>query len=189
MRAQPSAISEFERLTLPHHARLFRLACALCKNRDLANDLTQDALLKAFVSFAKYDRALPIFPWLAKILRHLFLDFVKSGRIQHEIAEHQMSFEAELTKIEGIDDLTHSPLSQLESAELQRRIKQEMQKLPKPQQLILVMCDMEDISYKEAAQILDIPIGTVQSRLARAREQLRQRLLATIFEQNEGHHK
>ncbi len=67
MRSRQAAL-EFERLTEPYHARLFRLACSFCRQPDPANDLTQEALVKAFLAFDTFDQTQPIFPWLARIL-------------------------------------------------------------------------------------------------------------------------
>lgn len=172
------AALEFERLTEPYHPRLFRLACSFCKSPDLASDLTQEALVKAFLAFDTFDNAQSIFPWLARILRNTYLDSLKTGRVRHEIAEHQLSSAANATVFSVADEPSlSSPLAQLEKAELQLWIQDELQALDEPHRSVLILCDMEELSYDEAAEILEVPIGTIRSRLARARQQLRERLI------------
>jgi RNA polymerase sigma-70 factor (ECF subfamily) len=168
-------VSEFVRQTRPFHERLYRIALSLCRDRDQAADLTQEALVRAFRSFDSFRPGAPVLPWLARILRNVHLDSFKTGRAQHEVAEHQLDREGP-----GIDaSVAHpapDPLAALERAELGARLAREMETLDPGQRQTLILCDIEGFSYQEAAEAEGVPVGTIRSRLARGRAELRRRL-------------
>jgi len=172
--AADDQLKRFVAVTQPVQQRLFRIALALCRDPDQAADLTQEALVRAFRSFGRFRRGAPVLPWLARILRNVHLDSFKTGRVRHEVAESRLDRgdAAALANAGG-------PAPQLEAVERGQLIGwlgQEMDALSPPQRLVLLLCDVEGFSYQEAAEATAVPIGTVRSRLARAREQLRQRL-------------
>ena len=76
----------FTALTRDVHPRLFQLALALCGDRDLAADLTQDALVRGFLAFDRFRPGAPVYPWLARILRNAFIDHHRSARVRREVA-------------------------------------------------------------------------------------------------------
>ncbi len=164
-------MAQFVRLTRPYHARLFRIALSLCGDRDEAADLTQEALIRAFRAFDRFRLGAPVLPWLARILRNYHLDTLKSGRARHEVSCSRLGREEE----PGVA-ATPSPLHQVEQGQLLRWLQEELQGLSEDQRLVVVLCDAEGLSYQEAAEVLGVPVGTVRSRLSRARETLRHRL-------------
>jgi RNA polymerase sigma factor (sigma-70 family) len=80
-------ISEFVKLTRPHHRQLYGIALSLCRDPDQAQDLTQEALIKAYQAFDRFRSDEPILPWLRRILRNVYLDTFKTGRARHEVNE------------------------------------------------------------------------------------------------------
>ena len=174
-----SFVASFTRTTSPFHARLYRIAKALCRDADQAADLTQDALVRAFLAFDSFRPGAPVLPWLCRILRNAHLDSFKTGRARHEVAAHQLAGEVE-DPYQDVACPSPSPLGQLEQKVLRACLQEEIEALEPGQRLILILCDVEEMSYQEAAEIADIPVGTVRSRLARSRERLRERLAARL---------
>ena len=181
--ATTKEVSQFVKLTGPHHRQLLRIALALCRDRDLAADLTQETLLRAFLAMDRFRPGAPMLPWLARILRNVFLDTRKTGRARHEIAEHQLPPDG-LSPLSQAKSTTPQPLAQAEQAQLCLWLQEELNALPSPQQLLLVLCDVEGFTYQEAADVAGVPVGTVRSRLSRGREALRLRLQKRLSEEN-----
>jgi RNA polymerase sigma-70 factor, ECF subfamily len=169
-------VADFIRLTEPCHRMLYGFALTLCKDADQANDLTQEALIRAFEAFDQFRPGAPLMPWLRRILRNLFFDSFKTGRAQHEISEREMSLADAAPLLEAADD-SKDPLVQLEGAQLAGWLKEEIEALEPGHQQVLQLCVMQDLSFEEAAEAANVPVGTIASRLARARAQLRERML------------
>jgi RNA polymerase sigma factor (sigma-70 family) len=169
-------VAEFVRLTAPYFKQLYGMARALCRDADQAHDLTQEALVRAFEAFDAFRPGSPIMPWLRQIMRHLFLDSFKTGRARHEIAEREMISNGSSPLQAAADDQAN-PLDQVERAQLSRWIQSEIATLDPAHQQVLLLCVMQELSFEEAAEVAGIPLGTVASRLARARAQLRAQIL------------
>jgi RNA polymerase sigma-70 factor (ECF subfamily) len=157
----------------PVLARLHRIARVLCGDADVAQDLTQDALVRGLQAFGSFEVGRPILPWLARIMRNVFINYTKSGRARYEVCDEDAVDGAWTPEQPGA-------LDQLERAELIQRLRQEIAELPQPFQLVVILCDQEGFSYEEAAEVGGVPVGTVRSRLARARAVLRTRILARL---------
>lgn len=170
-----SLVARFTRTTAPYHARLYRIAKALCRDADQAADLTQETLVRAFCAFASFREGAPVLPWLCRILRNLHLDSFKTGRARHERSARELASEVD-DPYEHVASSAPGPLAALEQKTLRGLLQEEIEALEPGQRLILIVCDVEELSYEEAAELAGIPIGTVRSRLARARERLRERL-------------
>jgi RNA polymerase sigma-70 factor, ECF subfamily len=167
--------AEFVRLTEPHHRDLYGVALALCHDADQAADLAQEALVRAYEAFDRSRPGAPVRPWLRSILRNLFLDTFKTGRARHEVTDSELGSGqgaglAEMAA-EGVD-----PLARLEQAELQAWVREEIAALSVDHQQVLELCVMHEMGFAEAAELAGIPVGTVASRLGRARVELRERL-------------
>jgi RNA polymerase sigma-70 factor (ECF subfamily) len=146
----PAAIGQELVALLP---RLRRFALVLCRSQSLADDLVQGACERAL---AKFDA------WMFRILRNHWIDHLR--RMRTEGMMEDVSMQTQL-----IGDAGEGPiLSRLVLSEVQRAIDN----LPQEQQEVLVLVCAEDLSYREASEVLGVPIGTVMSRLARARKRL-----------------
>lgn len=172
-------VSSFVSVTRPHHEALFRIAVSVCHDHDQAADLTQEALIRAFRAFDRFDQARPVLPWLARILRNVHLDSFKTGRSRHEVASHQLANPA-ADPFAGVPCRAPDPAARAETVQLTRLLQEAMTLLEPDQQLVVILCDVEEFSYQEAAEALDIPVGTVRSRLARSRQRLRELVEARI---------
>lgn len=150
---------EFARLLRETLPRLRRYARALTSDTASADDLVQDTLERAWSRQRSYNVSLQIRPWLFGIMHNLFVDQIRKARIDF--------IEFELNDFELSSSIT--PESQLSD----KQIISLLSKLPFDQREIISLVCIEDLSYAEVSKILGIPIGTVMSRLSRARIALR----------------
>ena len=165
----------FEAMMLPHLDAAYNLAKWLLRNEQDAQDVVQEAFLRAFKSFGgfhgSHGRA-----WLLTIVRNTSYTLLKKNRV----ADLTTSFEEE---IHASGDESVSAATILERSEDAELIREAMDELPAEFREILTLRHQEDLSYKEIADIAQIPPGTVMSRLARARVKLKERLAARIAKQ------
>jgi RNA polymerase sigma-70 factor, ECF subfamily len=158
----------FEAEAMPHVDRLFRHAMWLERNRTEAEDLVQETLVQALQSFHRFTAGTNCRAWLLTILQHVRANRRrKNGRVlvDSEVEE----------RLSHVVPFVPPVAEQLTDEDL----LQALGRLPQHQQEVLLLCDVEDMTYKEAAAALDVPIGTVMSRLHRGRELLRAQLSGT----------
>ncbi|UAK24007.1 sigma-70 family RNA polymerase sigma factor [Sphingomonas nostoxanthinifaciens] len=163
----------FRTTMLPHLDAAYTLARYLCRDATAAEDIVQDAFLKAFRGFDGW-RGEAAKAWLLAIVRNCFLTSVARDRARVVAGEsgHDEPWGAD----EPVDDLTPELiLAQRNDAILLRAT---IESIPEPFREVLVLRELEELSYKEIAVITDAPIGTVMSRLARGRAMLAQALHA-----------
>ena len=151
----------FEAEAMPHVDRLFRHAMWLERNRTEAEDLVQETLMQALQSFHRFTPGTNCRAWLVSILQH-----IRSNRRRKQGRVVIDSSVDEVTNVVPFvppipDHLTDEDMLQA------------LQEIPALHQEVILLCDVEDLTYKEIAAALDIPIGTVMSRLHRGRELLR----------------
>ncbi|WP_295808284.1 RNA polymerase sigma factor [uncultured Nitratireductor sp.] len=141
---------------------LRRYAFVLCRSLDLADDLVQQTCEKAFASRGSYAQGTNLSAWLLRIMRNAWIDRVRRDKTRGESVDIVDRPDAIFT--DGAHDTeNHLLLGNVANA---------LQELPEDQREIIMMICVEELSYKEAASTLGIPIGTVMSRLARARTSL-----------------
>lgn len=148
--------------------RLLRLAYAWCHDRDLADDLVQETLAKALAHGGQLRDEKAMEAWLFSILNNCWRDHLRQRRDFSDIAELD----------EVIFDPAPGPEGRLASRQASARVRHAIASLPMAQRQVVTLVDIEECSYAEVAQILDVPVGTVMSRLARARQALKTRLQA-----------
>lgn len=158
-------MTENELLTLAISAanRLNRFAQNLCGDADGAEDLVQEGFLRALANRAQLRDASRVLPWLFMIVRRVFLE-------KHRRSEHRSQL------IEWDATLTDPPIGNLEEEMLRGALSEEVSSalaaLPEEWRSCLLLREVDGFSYQEIAQIFECPVGTVRSRLARARAQL-----------------
>lgn len=155
-----------------HRQAAYVLALQMLGNRDDAMDVTQEAMLRFFTSIATFDRERRVQPWLFTIVRNQVRDLWR--RRQRRPGEELGEAGEALTR--HLVDTTANPEADLRRDRLRRRVWSALAKLQAEKREIIVLRDFHDLSYSEIAQVLDIPIGTVMSRLHGARRQLRVQL-------------
>jgi RNA polymerase sigma-70 factor (ECF subfamily) len=151
---------------LPHLDSAYNLARWLAKNEDDAADITQEAMIKAFKNLGQVNAGSPK-AWLMSIVRNTGVTFLtkKNG--------HQSVF---IDEIEGLEWHGQSPEQALLMSEEKEVVMRLLEELPLEFREVVILRDLEDLSYKEISEVVGIPIGTVMSRLNRARQRLLQRL-------------
>jgi len=169
-------ISEFEELAMPLVSCVYNFARWLVGNDQDVEDLVQETYMKAFRSFSSFQSGTNFRAWILRILRNAFLDSRSTLERRMTVA---LNTEEELPLLR---DNCPGPESLLIEKYEIVAIREAIEQLPLPSREVILMCDVEDFSYREIAQILDIPIGTVMSRLARARKVVRQALRPTGIE-------
>ena len=173
--AQEHELASFEAMMLPHMDAAHNLARWLLRNEQDAQDIVQEAYLRAFKSFGGFHgsngRA-----WLLTIVRNTAYTLLKKNRA----VDLTTTFDEE---IHAVGQESTSPATILEHAEDAELIKNAMDALPAEFREILTLRHQESLSYTEIGEILKIPIGTVMSRLARARGKLREYLAARMSQE------
>jgi RNA polymerase sigma factor (sigma-70 family) len=162
----------FEAMMLPHLDAAHNLAKWLLRSEQDAQDVVQEAFLRAFKSFGGF-RGSNGRPWLMRIVRNTSYTLLKKNRA----VDLTTPFDE---KIHAADHESMSPATMLQRSEDAELVREAMDKLPVEFREILVLRHLEGLSYNEIADIAQIPPGTVMSRLARARGELKERLVARI---------
>jgi RNA polymerase sigma factor (sigma-70 family) len=167
-------LSRFEEAVVPHLNAAYNLARWLTRNGDDAEDVVQEAYLRAFKSFDGFrggdERA-----WLLTIVRNTCYTWLRANRPQ----ERTISYDEEIHTTENASRNPETLL--LENADHQL-LKNALEELPLEFREVLVLRELEGLSYKEIAALAGIPVGTVMSRLARARERLQRLSSAGVKE-------
>lgn len=148
--------------------RMVRLAYAWCHDAHLANDLVQEALTKGLARSSQLRDAAALDAWLFSILNNCWRDHLRMKREFSDIAELD----------EVIFDPAPGPEKRYASRQTTTRVRNAIAALPMAQRQVITLVDIEECSYAEVAQILEVPVGTVMSRLSRARQALKVRLQA-----------
>jgi RNA polymerase sigma-70 factor (ECF subfamily) len=171
--------STFEDLAMPLLPALYNVARWLSQNAVDAEDLVQETFLKALRGFDSFEQGSNFKAWIFRILRNTYLTS-RSGLAAlrtvslDEMLQEQSESGPEVYPDAAIDRLT--PEISLTRLADRAALESAMEKLPPLLLEVVLLCDVEEMKYKEIAGILDIPIGTVMSRIARARAHLRQSL-------------
>jgi RNA polymerase sigma-70 factor (ECF subfamily) len=148
--------------------RLLRLAYAWCHDGDLADDLVQETLAKALAHSSQLRDEQAMEAWMFSILNNCWRDCLRQKRDFSDIAELD----------DVIFDPAPGPESRLASRQATARVRHAIAALPMAQRQVITLVDIEECSYADVAHILDVPVGTVMSRLSRARQALKARLQA-----------
>ncbi|MEM1007544.1 MAG: sigma-70 family RNA polymerase sigma factor [Myxococcota bacterium] len=168
--------SDFEAQTLPYIDALYHSALRLCRNESDAEDLVQDTMLKAFRFFHQYTQGTHVKAWLFKIMTNTFINHYRKRQKSPEL----------------LDDWDWDQLTPPFSEDFERNffqntfhktVLQAIEELPVDFRMVLVLSDIEEFAYKEIADMVDCPIGTVMSRLYRGRRILRKKLHQYAIEQ------
>ncbi|CAN5230925.1 sigma-70 family RNA polymerase sigma factor [soil metagenome] len=164
---------DFENEAMPFSTDLFRVAMFLKRERDAAEDLVQETMMQALKSFHRYEKGTNCKAWLTTIMYHTHYKQLRKQTNLQLVADTEEKI-AETVQFEA-------PIPQhLTDEDVLEAIK----KVPETFREIVLLCDVEGFAYKEIASLLDVPIGTVMSRLHRGRKVLRGEL--AVYARNYG---
>lgn len=156
-----------------YYSRLFNFVRSMVRNEELAEDITQESLVKAYFSLKKLQNPGSFKSWLFRIANNNTLDWLRRKRLpQVDVDEHLR---------ESYVDKRSRPEDAVMDDARNAHIHAALNKLKPDQRAILVMCDLQGLSYQEIAEVLKIPFGTVQSRIFYARRKLKEHLDTSII--------
>ncbi|MBS1719544.1 MAG: sigma-70 family RNA polymerase sigma factor [Armatimonadetes bacterium] len=176
-RAQRGDRSAFDDLVRRYEAKAYQYAFRLTRNQEEACDVVSDAFIRVYNALHNFKGQSTFSTWLYRILTNCFLDSRKKEKNRQTV-----SLEANFQTLEGeiereVEDERPSPLEETEKNEREARMQRAVAMLPEFQRAMIVMYHAEDMTYEEIAESLDLPVGTVKSRLNRARSSLRELLM------------
>lgn len=162
-RSQRGDLEAFARLVAAHEDRVYHAAYRITGNADDARDAAQEAFLKAFRALPRYRHESAFSTWLHRISVNAALDLVRRRPQVPPVPLEDVALPAP----------AGNPEPEAERSELQRQVHQALGRLAVDHRVIIVLRDLQGLAYEEIAEVLRIPVGTVRSRLSRARDALR----------------
>jgi RNA polymerase sigma-70 factor (ECF subfamily) len=162
---------QFESLMRDTYKQAHGLAFRLCGNASEAEDLVQEAYVRAFRFFHRYDRSLPFNSWLYRILTNLHIDGVRRrGRLRTTSLDHRQD---EFGGTWDVPDHAAGPDAALMDSALDEPIQLGLRAMTPEFRIAVLLSDVEGMAYEEIAEVMNCSIGTVRSRIHRGRKQLR----------------
>jgi RNA polymerase sigma-70 factor (ECF subfamily) len=164
-RIKEGDMDAFRELVEMHRDRIYAFVFYMTGDRSDADDITQETFIKAYKGLSKFRGDSSVYTWLHRIAMNLCIDRVRKLKKRKEVP---------LSEI--IPSHVEEPFREAERSELRRIIEVALSGIPEKQRVILIMYEIQGFSYEEIASILGCPIGTVRSRLHKARNGLRERI-------------
>jgi RNA polymerase sigma-70 factor (ECF subfamily) len=174
-KAQQGDMDAFESLVRKYQQRVYAFCRRLTGAHQSADDLAQETFIKAYFALARFDAQWPLYPWLRKIALNSGLNYLKTRSRERPLDEGTIG-----TRKTPLSAPADDPEERLERAEFTERFERAVESLPSDQKSVFVLRFHEDMSYEEISRTLDLPIGTVMSRLNRARQKLKGRLADSL---------
>ena len=171
--------ARFADLAMPYMDQLYSAALRMTRNPSDAEDLVQETYLRAFRGFGGFKDGTNLKAWLYKILTNTFINTYRAKKRRPEETEFDDVEDFALYgRLRGLEaaDASRTPETEVLDAMPDEVVKEALESLPEQFRMAVLLADVEGFSYKEIADIMAVPIGTVMSRLHRGRKQLQQRL-------------
>ena len=177
---------EFEAAAMPYLDALYNTAYRMARNAEDAEDLVQETYLKAYRSFDQFTPGTNLKAWLFKILKNTFINEYRKRQSKpaaSDFSEIEGSFESQVRTDPSAQ--IKNPEEEILDASFDEGVQDALDHLPPDYRMAVLLADLEGFSYKEIAEILDIPVGTVMSRLYRGRKLLEKALL--VYARDHGY--
>lgn len=171
-RSQQGDMQAFRQLVEQYEDRIYALACSIVGNRELAQDAAQDAFVRAYKALKKFEGKSSFYTWLYRIAANVCLNIAQREKRRLDsvsLDALQEDYNISSDRFFGTED----PNNDIERTDLRHQIQNVLTHLSPDHRAVVVMKDIDDLSQEEIADTLNISIGTVKSRLSRAREHLR----------------
>ncbi len=166
---------EFRKEALPHMDALYNYALQLTQDSDDAADLLQETYVKAYRFWDKFEKGTNCKAWLFRIMKNSFINFYRKNIKSPEKLDYD-EIEEIYETIKSNEENPHNLDREIYDNVLDDDVMSALKSLPEEFRTVLIMCDIEGMTYEEIADFLDIPIGTVRSRIHRARKVLATKL-------------
>jgi RNA polymerase sigma-70 factor (ECF subfamily) len=176
-RAQEGDHASFNALIRKHESRAYSYAFRLTRNPEEASDVVAEGFLRVYNALSNFKGQSAFTTWLYRILTNCFLDIRKRERARPAVSLEQTLQTPDGEVERQVEDPHPTPDARLERSERERSVEDAVSLLPEYQRAMIVMYHAETMSYEDIAAALDLPIGTVKSRLNRARLNLRELLV------------
>jgi RNA polymerase sigma-70 factor (ECF subfamily) len=165
----------FRSLLEKYRNLVFSIMLKMVRNKQEAEDLTQEAFMKAFASLSSFNDEFAFSTWLMKIASNNCIDFLRKKKLKTYSIHEPIQYKDEKIEIE-IPDQDPTPERTLIQSERSRMIEQTINELPERYRYVIILRHKEEKSYEEIAEIMNLPLGTVKAQIFRAREILNKRL-------------
>ena len=165
--------AEFEEVALPYLSRIYAAAFYLIKNEAEAEDLVQETYLRALRFFDKFEPGTNCKAWLLTILRNLFINRYREKRRDPEMVDWEKideTYESIVVRHESVEK--DNPESLFFSRLMDDEVQEALKELPEEFRTAIILVDIEELSYEEAAKVMECAVGTIRSRLSRGRRML-----------------
>jgi RNA polymerase sigma-70 factor (ECF subfamily) len=175
---KPVSAWDFDSQVMPFVDSLYNTAYRMTRSAEDAEDLVQETYFKAYKYYDKFEEGTNLKAWLFKILKNTFINNYRKRKLEPrsvDFAEIEDSFERIVRR--DSNEQPSDPEADFFSGVLDEDVKKALESLPYDYRMVVILADLEDFSYKEIAEILDCPVGTVMSRLYRGRKLLEKALL------------
>jgi len=169
---------DFEAAAMPFIDALYNTAYRMTRNSEDAEDLVQETYLKAYRYYDKFEEGTNFKAWLFKIMKNTFINNYRKRQqapALSDFADIEESFESQVS--EDVARPIKNPEEEFLENVLDEDVQRALDKLPPDYRMVVILADLEGFSYKEIAEILEVPVGTVMSRLYRARRLLETAML------------
>jgi RNA polymerase sigma-70 factor (ECF subfamily) len=185
--AQAGDMRAFQRLVERHQRRGFALAFALVRDENDAREVVQDAFLRVFKSLPTFQGDSTFYTWFYRIITNLGIDLLrKPGRRMLELEEERVGSDTEEVDVSRVPRFEgQSPLDAIRRREIATRLEAALDELPSYHRAVIILREVEGLSYEEIAQTMGVSKGTIMSRLFHARQKL-QRALGEFYEEQLG---
>lgn len=165
--------AEFEQAALLHLSALYTAAFYFTRNEAEAEDLVQETCLRAFRFFHKFQPGTNCRAWLLSILRNVFINRYRQKRREPEMIDWEKIDQVyESIVVQHVDAEKSSPEQLLFSQLMDHEVQEALKALPEEFRTAIILVDIEELSYEEAAKVMECPVGTVRSRVSRGRRML-----------------
>jgi len=169
---------DFTSGALPYRDQLFKSALRMTRSVEDAEDLIQETYLKAYKYYARFSEGTNFKAWLFKIMKNTFINSYRKKKLQPpKIDFDDVQEGLEETLLDAAQEASRNPEAGVISTEIDHDVRQTLMDLPHDYKMVVLLADLEGFSYKEIADILEVPVGTVMSRLYRGRRMLERTLL------------
>ncbi|MBN1554788.1 MAG: sigma-70 family RNA polymerase sigma factor [Phycisphaerae bacterium] len=185
-RCQNGQADAFAELVRRYQDRIYNLIYRMCRRPEIAEELAQETFLKAFANIGRFQGTSRFYTWLFRIAKNLTISHLRRGGVVKFVpfarGEDDDPSPGEAQTATLAERREPNPAEKAMANETLRRIEDALLELDEEHRVMVLLRDMEDMSYEEIGDILDIPPGTVKSRLHRARCALRERLANLVSE-------